>query len=89
MKILIVHDTKGNILIQQRNLVGNYKLLITDIPEDKEVIGIDSKGQPILKDRLATTEELKQSKEELKNKDNELLALQAQYAEDVYNNLLK
>lgn len=97
MKTLVVYDTKGNIVFTQTNVIENYQLLIEEIVDNEEIIGVDVSNNKCIKaNRLATTEEKEALKAELESKNNELqkkqndlLKLQADYAELVYNNLYK
>ena len=73
MKTLVVYDTKGNIIFTQTNATDSYNLIIEDVPDNKEIIGVDaSTGKCILVDRQATTEEKEQLKLQLESKNKEL-----------------
>ena len=97
MKILVVYNKEGQLIFTQTEANDSYNLLVEDVADNKEIIGVDtSTGKCILVDKLATTEEKEQLKAELESKNNELqekqndlLKLQADYAELVYNNLFE
>ncbi len=73
MKILAVHNSKGQLIFTQTNATENYKCLVEDVDDNKEVIGIDLETNKfILADKLATTEEKEQLKRELEAKNLEL-----------------
>ncbi|HBJ1645642.1 hypothetical protein JW813_09350 [Clostridium botulinum] len=74
MKVLAVHNNKGNFIFLQTNATeGQYSCLVEDVADDKEVIGVDIKSNKfILADRLATTEEKEELKRELETKNLEL-----------------
>ncbi|NFG58195.1 hypothetical protein FC778_05515 [Clostridium botulinum] len=73
MKILAVHNSKGQLIFTQTNATENYKCLVEDVDDNKEVIGIDLETNKfILADRQATTEEKEQLKRELEAKNLEL-----------------
>ena len=59
MKTLVVYDKKGNIIFTQTNATEQYYLIVEDVADNKEIIGVDtSTGKCILVDKLATTEEV-------------------------------
>ena len=97
MKTLVVYNNKGQLVFTQTNATDSYDLIVEDVAEYKEVIGVDtSTGKCILIDRQATTEEKEQLKLQLESKDRELektkqelLDTQATIVDMVENNLLK
>ena len=97
MKTLVVYDNKGQLVFTQTNATDSYYLIVEDVAEYKEVIGVDtSTGKCILVDRQATTEEKEQLKLQLESKNielektkQELLDTQATIVDMVENNLLK
>lgn len=96
MKTLIVYDKDGNIVFTSSPADSNYNLIVEDVADNKEIIGVDtSTGKCILVDKLATTEEkealkieLESKNNELQKKQNDLLKLQSEYANLIYNNLI-
>lgn len=73
MKILAVHNTKGQLIFTQTNAIEQYNCLVEEVAENKEVIGVDLEIKKfILADKLATTEEKEQLKKELEAKNLEL-----------------
>ncbi|MBY6931019.1 hypothetical protein [Clostridium botulinum] len=73
MKILTVYNESGKLIFTQTNATENYKCLVEDVDDNKEVIGIDLETNKfILADKLATTEEKEQLKRELEKKNKEL-----------------
>ena len=97
MKTLVVYDNKGQLVFTQSNATDSYDLIVEDVAEYKEVIGVDtSTGKCILVDRQATTEEKEQLKLQLESQNielektkQELLVTQATIVDMVENNLLK
>ena len=59
MKTLIVHDKDGNIVFTSVPANSTYKLIVEDVPGNKEIVGIDNAGHLILKDKEATNEDNK------------------------------
>ena len=54
-----MYNTKGNIIFTQTNATDSYNLIIEDVADGKEVVGVYlSTGKCILVDRQATTEEV-------------------------------
>ena len=89
-KTLVVFNSKGQPIFTQTNATENYNLLVEDVSEDKEIIGIDtSTSKCILADRQATTEEKEALKKELEKTKQELLQTQVELVDATYNNLLK
>ena len=41
MKTLVIYDTKGNIVFTQTNATDSYNLIVEDVADNKEVIGMD------------------------------------------------
>ena len=41
MKTLVVYNKQGQLVFTQTNATESYNLIVEDVPEDKEVIGID------------------------------------------------
>lgn len=73
MKILAVHNNKGQLIFLQTNATEQYNCFVEDVDATKEVIGVDIKSNKfILADRQATTEEKEQLKRELEAKNLEL-----------------
>ncbi|NFI04816.1 hypothetical protein FC959_10460 [Clostridium botulinum] len=74
MKVLAVHNNKGNLIFLQTNAnEGQYSCLVEEVDDNKEVIGVDLETNKfILTDRQATTEEKEQLKRELESKNLEL-----------------
>ncbi|MGN2336779.1 hypothetical protein ACTFIN_01465 [Clostridium cagae] len=73
MKMLVVHNNKGQLIFTQTNATDKYKCLVEDVEENKEIIGVDLETNKfILADRQATTEEKEQLKRELEAKNLEL-----------------
>ena len=73
MKTLVVYDNKGQLVFTQTNATDSYNLIVEDVADNKEVIGVDaSTGKSILVDRQATTEEKEQLKLQLESKNREL-----------------
>ncbi len=73
MKILVVHNEKGQIIFTQTNATEQYSCLVDDVENNKEVIGVDLETNKfILADRQATNEEKEQLKRELEAKNLEL-----------------
>ena len=73
VKTLVVCDSKGNIIFTQTNVTDSYNLIVEDVADNKESIGVDtSTWKCILVDRLATTEEKEALKRNLEAKDKEL-----------------
>ena len=97
MKTLVVYDNKGQLVFTQTNATDSYDLIVEDVADNKEVIGVDmSTGKCILADRQATTEEKEQLKLQLESKNielektkQELLDTQATIVDMTENNLLK
>ncbi len=97
MKTLIIYDSEGKVVFTQSNAVSTYRLISEEVPDNKEIAGVDIKSDKlILLDRLATTEDKERLKAELeyKNKElqvtkQELLQTQAELVDAVCNNLLK
>ena len=59
MKTLVVYNKEGNIIFTQTNATDSYNLIVEDVADNKEIIGVDtSTGKCILVDKLATTEEV-------------------------------
>lgn len=74
MKTIIVHDKTGNVLMSS---TGQYdypcSLITEEIPEGKELIGVDVKNNSlILADKQVTTEDNKKLQEKLNTKEKEL-----------------
>ena len=73
MKTLVVYDTKGNIVFTQTNATDSYNLIVEDVADNKEIVGVDVKtGKLKLADRQATTEEKERLQLELEQKNKEL-----------------
>lgn len=74
MKTLVVFEKEtGTPHVIQRDIDKEYDLAVFDIDEDQEIMGVDIEtGQPILQDKLATTEEKKQIEEKLSKTEVEL-----------------
>ncbi|NFH70073.1 hypothetical protein FDC35_13445 [Clostridium botulinum] len=73
MKILTVYNESGKLIFTQTNATENYKCLVEDVDDNKEVIGIDLETNKfIITDKLATTEEKEHLKRELEAKNLEL-----------------
>ncbi|NFG59612.1 hypothetical protein FC778_13045 [Clostridium botulinum] len=73
MKILTVYNESGKLIFTQTNATENYKCLVEDVDDNKEVIGIDLETNKfIIADKLATTEEKEHLKRELEAKNKEL-----------------
>lgn len=72
MKKLIVYDKDGNIVFTSAPADSTYKLIVEDVPDDKEIIGIDNVGNLILKDKEATNEDNKKLQKELEDKNAQL-----------------
>ncbi|MGN2337597.1 hypothetical protein ACTFIN_05655 [Clostridium cagae] len=73
MKILVVHNEKGQIIFTQTNAIEQYSYLVDEVADNKEVIGVDLETNKfILADRLATTEELEKKNKELEIKSQKL-----------------
>lgn len=73
MKVLAVHNKKGQLIFTQTNATEQYSCLVEEVAENKEVIGVDLETNKfILADRQATTEEKEQLKRELEAKNLEL-----------------
>ena len=73
MKILVVYDNKGQLIFTQTNATDSYNLIVEDVAEYKEVVGVDtSTNKCILVDKLATTEEKEQLELQLESKNKEL-----------------
>lgn len=95
MKTLVIYNKQGQLVFTQTNATDSYNLIVEDVADNKEIIGVDTSTEKcILVDKLATTEEkeelkakLESKNNELQKKQNDLLKLQADYAELVYNNL--
>ncbi|NFN93604.1 hypothetical protein FDB28_05755 [Clostridium botulinum] len=81
MKTLILYDSTGREIFSQRGCpyepLGEVKSLITDIPEEKILKGVDAKtGQPILEDiPKSEVELLKEKIESLEKSNAELTTL--------------
>ena len=97
MKTLVVYNNKGQLVFTQTNATDSYNIIVEDVADNKEVIGVDtSTGKCILVDRQATTEEKEQLKLQLESKNRELektkqelLDAQATIVDMTENNLLK
>ena len=97
MKTLVVYNNTGQLIFTQTNATDFYECLVEDVEDNKEIVGVDVKtGKLKLADRQATNEEkerlqleLEQKNKELQEKDNELLKAQADYAQLMYDSLLK
>ncbi|WP_252235601.1 hypothetical protein [Clostridium sp. CH2] len=73
MKMLVVHNNKGQLIFTQTNATEQYHCLVEDVEGNKEVIGVDLETNKfILTDRQATTEEKEKLKRELEVKNLEL-----------------
>ncbi len=91
MKNIIIYDCIGKILFDRRGYfeepIGEVKSLVTDIPENKVIRGIDVKtGQPILEDVPKSQiellqEELAQNTKEMAKKDLAIEQLQKDLAD--------
>ena len=52
MKTLVVYNNKGQLVFTQTNATDSYDLIVEDVTDNKEVIGVDtSTGKCILVDR--------------------------------------
>ena len=97
MKTLIVYNKQGQLIFTQTNATDSYNLIVEDVADNKEIVGVDvSTGKCILADRQATTEEkealkraLEVKNKELENTKQELLQTQATIVDITANNLLK
>lgn len=97
MKTLVVHDNTGQIVFTQTNAIDSYNLIVEDVSDNKEIIGVDVKNKKlILADKQATAEELRATEAELEEKNKklqetkqELLQAQAAIVDMTENNLLK
>ena len=97
MKTLVVYNNNGQLVFTQTNAIDSYNLIVEDVADNKEIIGVDTSTEKcILVDKQSTTEEkevlkakLESKNNELQEKQNDLLKLQADYAELVYNNLFE
>ncbi|MBZ9691640.1 hypothetical protein [Clostridium sp. M14] len=96
MKILVVHNEKGQIIFTQTNATEQYSCLVEDVEDNKEVIGVDLETNKfILADKLATTEEKEQLKRELEannlelEKKNKELEIKSQKLENKENENIK
>ena len=57
MQTLVVHNQKGQLIFTQTNVTDSYNLIVEDVADNKEIIGVDtSTGKCILVDKQATTE---------------------------------
>ena len=97
MQTLVVHNQKGQLVFTQTNATDSYNLIVEDVADNKEVVGVDTSTEKcILVDKLATTEEKEQLKLQLESKNRELektkqelLDTQATIVDITENNLLK
>ena len=71
-KLIIYDDTNKNIISIYSPADSTYRLLVEDVPDDKEITGIDNTGHLILKDREATNEDNKKLQKELEDKNTQL-----------------
>lgn len=96
MKVLVVYNTQGNILFTQANVTDSYNLIMADVADTKEVVGVDVNNKKLITvDKLATTEEkqaleaeLEAKNKELEEKNTELLKTQAELAQTMYDSLI-
>ena len=73
MKTLVVYNKQGQLIFTQTNATDSYNLIVEDVAENKEIVGVDVKtGKLKLVDRQATTEEKEALKKELEEKNKEL-----------------
>lgn len=73
MKTLVVYNSKGNIIFTQTNATDSYNLIVEDVADGKEVVGVDVKNNKlILADKQATTEQLRAKEAELESTKAEL-----------------
>ena len=73
VKTLVVHNKEGNIIFTQTNATDSYNLIIEDVPDGKEIVGVDVKNKKlILADKQATAEELRVTKAKLESTKAEL-----------------
>ena len=73
MKTLVVYNKQGQLVFTQTNATDSYNLIVEDVADNKEIIGVDtSTNKCILVDRQATTEEKEQLKLQLESKNKEL-----------------
>ena len=96
MKTLVLYDKNKDIVFIQKDANSSYKLICKEVPDDKEVIGIDDNNEFILADKVATAEEneqlqlkLEDTNKELEVTKKKLLDTQAKYVDVIYNGLLK
>ena len=58
MKTLVVYNNKGQLVFTQTNATDSYNLIVEDVADNKEVVGVDVKNKKlILADKQATAEE--------------------------------
>lgn len=72
MKTLIVYNKDGNIVFTSSPASSTYKLIVEDVPDNKEIVGINNTGHVILKDRKATNEDNIKLQKELEDKNTQL-----------------
>ena len=97
MKTLVVYDKQGQLVFTQTNATDSYNLIVEDVADNKEIVGVDVKNKKlILADKQATAEELRATEAELEEKNKELqetkqelLQTQAAIVDVTENNLLK
>ena len=54
MKTLVVYNKQGEVIFTQTNATDSYNLIVEDVAEGKEIIGVDVKtGKLKLADRQA------------------------------------
>ena len=58
MKILAVYDNTGQLIFTQTNATDSYNLIVENVVDGKEIVGVDVKNKKlILADKQATAEE--------------------------------
>lgn len=73
MKTLVVYNTDGQLIFTQTNATDSYNLIVEDVADGKEVVGVDIKNKKlILADKQATAEQLRAKEAELESTKAEL-----------------
>ena len=66
MKTLVVYNKQGQLIFTQTNVTDSYNLIVEDVADNKEIVGVDvATRKCILADKQATTEEKETLKVEL------------------------
>lgn len=66
MKTLVVYNKEGQIIFTQTNATSSYNLIVADVPDGKEIDGVDAiNNKVLLRDSSIDKSELEKTNEKI------------------------